>query len=147
MSAREWSLPLAFTKPPLSLNDSDPMTRGARFAKAKLVKDVRNHAKQLAKAAGIPQLERFAAVLHYQPRDNRRRDSLNLMATVKPLIDGLVDAHVCSDDDRTRCSSPEPVIHDAKRGEPGRMWLVVVDLGHTPGTQTALEIPTTEGLS
>lgn len=139
MSA-EWKLALAFSKPPLSLNDSDPMTRGARFAKARRIRDVRAHACDLAEAAGVPTLERFAATLHYQPRDNRRRDTLNLMATLKPLIDGLIDAHVCKDDDRHRCSSPEPVIHDARPGEPGRMWLVVTDLGHLPNTQIPLPI-------
>lgn len=133
-SAREWVLNLAFPKPPLSLNDSPTMSRGARMARSAKVKSVRQHGKDLATSAGIPPLARFAATLHYQPRDNRARDSLNLYATVKPLVDGLIDAGICADDDRNRCSTPEPVIHDAKKGEPGRMWLVVVDLGELPGT-------------
>lgn len=145
MTAQEWTLPLAFTKPPLSLNDSPTMTRGARMARAAKVKKVRRHAYDLATGAHIPRLERFTAELHYQPRDNRARDGMNLYATLKPLVDGLIDAGVCKDDDRAHFVDNAPTIHDAKRGQPGRMWLVVVDLGHLPGTQLAFEIPTHEG--
>lgn len=136
MSAREWSLPLAFTKP-LSLND-----RMGWQQKHGLTKRWRAHAKTLARAAEIPTLDRFTAVLHYQPRDNRRRDTDNLVAALKPLVDGLRDAHVCVDDDTKHYTLTEPVIHPARKGEPGRLWLVVVDLGHLPGTQLSLEMPT-----
>jgi hypothetical protein len=75
---REWTLPLAFTKP-LSLND-----RMHWQVKRKHTSAWRGHARDLALAAGIPLLERFTAVLHYQPRDNRRRDTDHLIAALKP---------------------------------------------------------------
>jgi len=143
VSAQEWTLPLAFSKP-LSLND-----RMGWQQKHGLTKRWRAHAKDLARAANIPILERFTVVLHYQPRDNRRRDTDNLIASLKPLVDGLRDAHVCVDDDTKHYTLTEPVIHEAlKPRQPGRLWLVVIDLGHLPGTQAALpiEMPTTKGL-
>lgn len=148
MSAREWSLTLAFTKP-LNMNDRPSQSVGAMHAKRKEVLAWRNHAADLARSAAIPMLERFTAVLHYQPMDNRRRDTMNLIRALKPLTDGLVDAHVCTDDDTKHYTLTEPVIHEAlKPRQPGRLWLVVVDLGHLPGTQMALSIepPTTKGI-
>lgn len=133
-SPREWLLHLAFTKP-LSLND-----RMHWQVKRKHTAAWRRHAADLAKSAHIPMLARFTAVLHYQPRDNRRRDTDNLIASLKPLVDGLVDAHVAAGDDAAHYCLTEPVIHPARKGDPGRMWLVVIDLSHTPGTQTTLPI-------
>lgn len=139
---RVWSLPLEWTKPPLSLNDSPTISRRARMGRAAKVKRVRAHARDLALCAGIPRLERFTAELHYQPRDNRARDGMNLYATLKPLVDGLVDAGVARDDDRRHFVDTAPLIHDARRGEAGRMWLVVRDLSDQVGVQIALDIPT-----
>jgi crossover junction endodeoxyribonuclease RusA len=136
---RIWTLPLAFTKP-LNLNDRPSISVGAMHARRKEVKAWRMHAADLAKAAGIPRLERFGAQLHYQPRDNRKRDTHNLARAMKPLVDGLVDGHVCVDDDTEHYRGFEPVIHPARKGEPGRIWLVVVDLSDEPGTQSALPI-------
>jgi crossover junction endodeoxyribonuclease RusA len=133
--AYEWTLNLAYTHPPLSLN-----YRLNRFREAALKAQARVHAKNLAMRAGIPRLERFTAVLHYQPRGNQRRDTDNLIATLKPLVDGLIDAHVAVDDSPRYYTLTEPVIHRAKKGEPGRMWLVVVDLSHTPGTQIPIAL-------
>jgi crossover junction endodeoxyribonuclease RusA len=142
VTAREWTLPLAFTKP-INLNDRPSISIGAMHARRKEVLAWRNHAADLARAAAIPTLERFTAVLHYQPRDNRRRDTMNLVRALKPLTDGLVDAHVGVDDDTKHYSLTEPVIHPAlKPRQPGRLWLVVIDLGHMPGTQTMLPLET-----
>lgn len=139
MSGQEWRLDLAFTKP-LNLNDSPSISRGGMHARRREVKAWREHAAHLAKAQRIPLLERFGVVLHYQPRDNRKRDTHNLARALKPLVDGLVDAGVCVDDDTTHYRGAEPVIHPARKGEPGRLWLIVTDLSDEPGTQTALQL-------
>lgn len=136
----EWVLPLAYTKPPMSLNDSPPASKGGRIAQSKRKASIRQHACDVATAAGIPLLERFSAVLHYQPRDNRARDAMNLYATHKHLVDGLIEAGVCVDDDDSHFTDLAPVIHPAKRGEPGRMWLVVTDLSHSTPGQTAIPV-------
>lgn len=134
---RQWTLHLAFTKP-LNMNDRPSISVGAMHARRREVKAWREHARHLA--AGIPRVERFTAVLHYQPRDNRRRDTHNLSRALKPLVDGLVDAGVCVDDDTVHYRGTEPVIHPARKGEPGRLWLVVIDLGDEPGTQASLPL-------
>lgn len=137
MTPREWTLPLPFTKP-LSLND-----RMHWQVKRKHTSAWRGVARDLARRERIPTLERFTAVLHYQPRDNRRRDVDNLVASLKPLVDGLRDAHAVVDDDTDHYVLTAPQIHPARKGEPGRLWLVVVDLSEEPGTQTALPIERT----
>lgn len=134
MTGREWRIDLPFTRP-LSLND-----RMHWRTKAKHTKAWRGVAYDLAKREQIPTLDRFTAVLHYQPRDNRPRDVDNLVASLKPLVDGLRDAHVAVDDDTTHYTLTSPQIHRARKGEPGRLWLVVVELGDESGTQTALPI-------
>ena len=43
-------------------------------------------------------------------RDSRRRDPSNYVATVKPIVDGLVDAGVWPDDDGSWVATSEPVL-------------------------------------
>ena len=118
-------LVLPFTSPPLSMNDRG-MSRGAAMAKAAKVKDIRETACFLAKATRLPKdLDYVVCTLHYQPRDNRRRDTDNLIATAKPLYDGLVDYGLVPDDIPKWMSKPEPIIHPAIKGEPGRLWLEI----------------------
>lgn len=126
---REWRIDLPFSKP-LSLND-----RMHWRVKAKHTKAWRGVACDLARRDRIPTLERFTAVLHYQPRDNRARDADNLVASLKPLVDGLRDAHVAVDDDTAHYALASPQIHPARKGEPGRLWLVVIDLSGEPSTE------------
>jgi crossover junction endodeoxyribonuclease RusA len=138
VKATSWRLALPYSKPPLSLNDQPTASMGARMGRAALIKSVRRDGEMLARSAGIPPLARFSATLHWRPARNARRDALNLTATLKPLVDGLVDAGVCSDDDTTRYVGTEPMIHPAERGQPGRMWLVIED-------QTSKVIEPTQG--
>lgn len=110
-------LELPWTKPPLSMND-----RGHHFARARKIKQVRQivHLRALADLTPMPAA---SMTLHYQPRDSRRRDSDNLMATVKAVADGLRDAHVIPDDDYKHLRHNEPVIHPPRKGQPGRLWV------------------------
>jgi len=62
--------------------------------------------------------------LHYRPGDNRRmRDPMNLTASSKPAIDGLVDAGLVPNDTDEFVHENTPVIHYG----PGvrRLWLTV----------------------
>lgn len=126
-----WRLDLPWSSPPLSLNDSPTTSMGARHARRLLIRQVREKGGWLAVRAGIPPLERFSATLHYRPARKGRRDALNLSATLKPLVDGLVDAGVCADDDTVHYVGTEPTIHAAERGQPGALWLIVCDLSST----------------
>ena len=132
---------LPWTAVPLSLNDRG-QTRGAMFAKARKIADVRKTALQLADAANLPRPVAHVTVqLHYRPRDNRRRDTDNLVATLKPICDALTAGRAAGktrtgkaikaqlgygmvpDDIPRYMAKPEPIIHQAERGEPGAMWL------------------------
>jgi crossover junction endodeoxyribonuclease RusA len=89
----QYEIVLPYTKPPLSLNQ-----RLHWAVKAKLVKEVRTATAQLAKQAKIPPLEAVEITLIYTPKTARKRDTDNLFATLKPAVDGLVDAGVIADD-------------------------------------------------
>ncbi|MFC9768891.1 hypothetical protein [Rhodococcus jostii] len=97
---------------------------GAVRRKAQTAKTLRDAMVVLAAKANLPIGAGFAAVqLHYRPRDNRRRDTDNLIATAKPLYDGLVDYGLVPDDIPRWMAKPEPIIHDAVTGQPSAMWL------------------------
>lgn len=101
---RVWRLVLPMTAP-LSLNG-----RQHHMVKHRAVAQVRRDAALLARAAKIPPLPRIALELHYCPRSRRRRDELNLVATLKPFEDGIVDAGVIPDDTREWSEPTMPVL-------------------------------------
>ena len=119
---RTWTLTLPFNRP-LSLND-----RGHWARRAKETNAWRDTAWALARSARLPRLDTFTVVLHYAPRTKGRRDVDNLVISLKHVVDGLVVAGVCEDDDSTRYRLSSPIIHPAT-GEPGRLWVDVIDLG------------------
>lgn len=114
----EWRLDLPLSKP-LSLN-----SRQHHMVKARAVAQVRKDAQIIARAAKIPALDRIVVELHYAPRDSRRRDALNLVATLKPCEDGLVDAGIVPDDTAEFVVPTMPVI-DPPTGTQGRLYLLV----------------------
>lgn len=46
---------------------------------------------------------------------NRRRDDDNLIASLKPVLDGIVDAGVVDDDSRDRLSLATPIVRIGRR--------------------------------
>lgn len=104
---------------PLSMND-----RSHWRVKAREVADLRKEAYWLALEARIPRLEHAEVVLTYFPRDKRRRDPINIAATLKPVQDGLVDANVVPDDTPEFMTSPMPVI-GKPTGVAGRLVVTV----------------------
>ena len=124
---REWMFDLPITKP-LSLNGREHWRK-----KAHATKEVRASARVLAKHVGIPPLPRVSIELHYAPRDKRRRDAINLAATIKPLEDGIVDAGVVPDDTAEYVQPTHGVI-DPPTGTVGRLYVIVREL---PGLDAA----------
>lgn len=108
---------------PLSLNN-----RRHWRAHARAVAAVREETTWRARAARIPALTRIAVELHYAPRDARRRDPLNLVATLKPVEDGLVDAGVVPDDTPEFVQPTMPVVDAPTRERTGRLYVVVYSL-------------------
>jgi crossover junction endodeoxyribonuclease RusA len=87
----EHTIRLPWQTPPLSLND-----RSHWRSKAAKTAEVRNTVKLLVR--GVKPAGRVAILLTYVPRDRRRRDRTNLVATYKACVDGCVDAGVIPDD-------------------------------------------------
>lgn len=108
-----------WTTPPINLND-----RGHWATRARKVKNVRETACILAKAAHLPRnLQHITIQLVYRPRDKRRRDADNLVGTLKAICDGLVDYGLCGDDTPDQMTKLMPTIALPVKGEPGRIWL------------------------
>lgn len=126
-------LALPYRRPPLSLNDRPPATKGAVYARAAKIAELRRAVYALAHAANLPRgLPHVTVQLHYRPRDNRVRDADNLVATAKPCYDALAGGSrktpgygLVADDDPTRMTKPTPVIHPAEKGQPGALWLEI----------------------
>lgn len=125
---RTWTFDLPMTKP-LSMN-----ARQHWRPKALGVAHVRRMTLLLAKQTRIPPCARIAVELHYAPRDARRRDPLNLVATLKPIEDGLVDAGVVPDDTEQYVEPTMPRIDPAlgKAGF-GRLYVIVRELSPHEG--------------
>lgn len=129
MTDRCWHLTLPYTKPPLSLND-----RSHWAAKARTTKAIRHAVTVLARAKRVPACDRIAVELHYQQKVARPVDGDNLIATVKPCVDGLRDAGVIADDDTSRVVHHNPVVHTPEPGQRhGLVWLVVRDVSDEQG--------------
>jgi crossover junction endodeoxyribonuclease RusA len=129
---------LPWSKPPLSLND-----RSHWRAKAARTAQVRADMAVLVRQARIERgAEHVVVELHYRPRDNRRRDTDNLVATLKPICDELAGGTtkhpgfgLVPDDTPAWMSKPEPTIHPAIKGEPGELWLWLTITRTTPTAQ------------
>ncbi len=126
----EWEIRLPWTTPPLSLND-----RSHWRAKASKTATVRALTKTVvslcyvATSDTIPTkwpLSRAAITLTYYPRDRRRRDRTNLVATYKACVDGCVDAGVIPDDTPQWLEELMPVIAEPD-GDP-RLVLTIREL-------------------
>lgn len=89
-----------------------------------MVKEVRTVTAYLVAQAQVPTLSHISVELHYVPRDKRRRDPLNLVATLKPIEDGIVDAGVIPDDTPTYLTPVMPVIHEPNSKSP-RIYFVI----------------------
>lgn len=121
---RSWTLEMPAGMKLLSLN-----SRMHWAERGRITRDLRKAAWALAKAAGIPPLERARVVVEYQPPQVSRRRDLDNVATAsgKPCIDGaLTDARVLADD------SPEYLTEITYRlGEPyprGRLVLHIIEV-------------------
>ncbi len=102
---------LPWTKPPLSLND-----RTHWAAKARTTREVRLQAAWAC--AGLPPADHITVELVYIPRAAGRRDSDNLVATLKPLCDGIVDAGIVPDDTPVHMTKVMPRIADPRPRDP-----------------------------
>lgn len=124
-----WILQLPMVRP-LTLN-----ARGSHWASGyKAKKQITNDTILMARARKVPQLQRARVELRYSPPDRRRRDVDNLVATLKPAVDGLRAAGVLIDDDPAHADLAIPVIEPPRPDHKPLVYLVITDL--TPEQET-----------
>lgn len=114
----EIELPLVQGKVPLTLNQRLHWREKAR--RNALVRDC---VMVRAKAAKLGHHHHVTVRLHFAPGDARRRDQDNLVATLKPSLDGLVLANVIPDDTPDHVTWYSPMIHPGAGKR--RLWLEV----------------------
>jgi crossover junction endodeoxyribonuclease RusA len=115
-----WDVDIPFERP-LSLND-----RHHHMVKARLVTKWRETAGWAIKAARIPPCQKVSVEFLYYPRDNRRRDPDNLVASMKPVVDALVDVGVVPDDTEVYVYRSFPSIQPAQPKRTGGRFLLRV---------------------
>lgn len=115
-----WLLPLTISSPPLTLNGRDHWR-----VKADKTAALRHEAKIRVRAANLPKCTRIQFRLVYQPRDRRRRDPSNFLATQKPLLDGVVDSGIIPDDCPPYVDELMPKILKPQPGEPSRCFMEI----------------------
>jgi hypothetical protein len=102
----------SFEAPGKLLNMND---RQHWAAKARLVKAWRDAAywaavEQMGRTPALRRRPPSIVTLAIPVKGNRRRDPGNWFATVKPCVDGLVDAGVWEDDDMAHVALAQPVL-------------------------------------
>jgi crossover junction endodeoxyribonuclease RusA len=120
MTAREWLIPLPIEAPPLRDNQ-----RLHWADKARKTRQLRSYARLLANSHKVPPLDRARIVLHWQPAVRRTRDQFSIAPTLKPLVDGLVDAGVLCDDDSEHADLSCRIEPVAKKAA---LWLVITEI-------------------
>jgi crossover junction endodeoxyribonuclease RusA len=108
---------------PLSMNARDHWA-----VKAKKVAVIRDSVAWMARAERIPALDKIGVTLFYIPKVPRIRDADNLVATLKPACDGLVDAGVVPDDVPEFMVKSMPVILPIEAECKQRVYLMVYEL-------------------
>lgn len=119
---RSVRLRLPYTSPPLSLNQ-----RGHWATKARRIKNTRRDVGWTLRAQNLTPFHRVRAQLGYVPRDNRHRDTDNLVATLKAVCDAIVDAGLVPDDTPQWMAKPEPIICPADPADP-HLWLLLTEI-------------------
>lgn len=89
-------------------------------AKARLTASWRQAAFYAARDAQLGSLPPSTVTVGLPVRDSRRRDPHNYFATVKPIVDGLVDAGLWPDDNSEWVTVTEPVLMKG--------WFVLVNI-------------------
>lgn len=117
-------IPLPYVVPPLTLNARlGKHEQDARVASIRY--DVANMARSVLRGLHA---NRVRLELHYRPQRRNRRDGDNLVATLKPAADALVDCGLVPDDAPQYMDKIMPIIELPERGRPGALWLAVIVL-------------------
>lgn len=114
------TIPLGLTAPPLTKNQ-----RLHHMAVYRKRKELRERTALLARHAKATPVDPAAVTLHWRPKVRRLRDEDNAFDTLKPCLDGLVDAGVLPHGDDSGHVTARVHIHQPVPGKPGALWLTV----------------------
>lgn len=121
------TLAMPYSRPPLNLND-----RRNRREHAAVVARLRRDAQIVCRAAHLGRWQLVRIGLFWQPglefgkpTGARTRDAENLVASQKPICDGLQDAGLVPNDDAAHMERLQPVILPEDNTRPGRLWVEV----------------------
>jgi hypothetical protein len=112
-------LQLPYPKPPLSKNQ-----RLHHMAVYRTRKRIRDDVRLIARAKHLHAVDEALITLHWRPAVARQRDEDNAFDTVKPCVDGLVDAGVLPGD-HSDIVSTRVEIHPRQPGQPPALWLTI----------------------
>ncbi|WNM68743.1 RusA-like resolvase [Gordonia phage Soos] len=105
---------LNWTTPPLTENG-----RYHRMQKARITREIRETIGWYLRAAKAPKnVEHVELTLIWYPETRRRRDEDNLVSTLKPLADGVVDYGMVRDDTPDLMTKNMPKIGEVDRMDP-----------------------------
>ena len=91
--------------------------------RARRTADLKADAARVARARGVPRMDRIRVVGVVHPPNRRRRDPHNLYPTLKAYIDGLVVAGVIVDDDAAHLVGVE-----MRLGDPARLLRLSLEI-------------------
>ena len=122
---------LPWSKPPLSMNDASPASRGAVYGRAAAKREIQETLHLLGRGLRMPEGKRYLLVqMNYRVPDSRRRDTDNVTASSKPLMDALAGGSkritglgIVEDDTPYFMGKPEPILWPPERGKQGKLWV------------------------
>lgn len=94
------------------------------MVQAKMKAELRGAVGELLELAGVPALDHCLTTLMYSPKDNRVRDPINLVPTLKVCEDALKDCGIVVDDNPLYVKSLMPEILE-KQDKRGFLWFVI----------------------
>lgn len=119
---REFTFRIPWTSPPLTSNQ-----RLHWAQKAKITRGVRGLTKVLVRK--VPDMDRIEVSLEWVVNTNHRRDTDNVVPTLKAICDGIVDAEIVPDDIPAYMVKVMPTIrHVRKRDDVAHFNLTIKEL-------------------
>lgn len=117
------TIPLPWTKPPLSQNDRDERNRGG----SRKIREAKEAAQLSIHAADVRPIVGAVVTLHYRVPNRIRRDADNLAVVLKVCQDALVLEGVLPRDDWVHVPRSGCEIHPPS-GEPAALWLELTEV-------------------
>lgn len=124
--------PIKLFVPAAGLQWINANDRGLWMARFRKTKAWRQRAWIRAKAEGIGYVGRARVVCELHFSDGRRRDPANWAPTTKAIVDGLVDAHVFTDDDSKHLVGPDMRVGEKVVPANIGVWVLIYPLSDNP---------------